>query len=260
MGTGKVRLVTNKFNIGRKGFLMKRLLPFIILLATLFAGCSQKQEINLLLITGGHGFEREQFFSMFDSFKNVVHTEAVHPNANRFYAEELAKDIDVFCFYDMNQDITEEEKNNLLKMVESGKGLLFMHHSLANYQEWDEFLNVIGGRYFMDTTIVNGVEIPKSTYEHDVKMDIQVAAKHPVTKGLNDFTIHDEVYGGYYVSADVTPLLTTTNPVSNKNVVWANKIGNSRIVTIQLGHDHFAYEDENFRKLLANSIKWVGDY
>lgn len=237
-----------------------RFILIFIMTAGLVLYCTQQQNINVLVITGGHGFEREQFFATFDSFDNITHAEVVHPHANQYYTEDKAKDIDVFCFYDMNQDITEEEKDNFLKMVKSGKGLVFMHHSLANYQNWDEFLEIIGGRYLMDTTIINGVDVPKSTYQHDVNMDITVAAEHPVTKGLTDFTIHDEVYGGYYVSPTVTPLLKTTNPVSNENVVWANTVGNSRIVTIQLGHDHFAYENENFRTLLSNAIKWVGDY
>ncbi len=135
-----------------------------------------------------------------------------------------------------------------------------MHHSLANYQTWDKFLEIIGGRYLMDTMMVAGKEFPGSTYEHDVDMNIQVVADHPVTKGLEDFTIHDEIYGGYYVSPKVTPLLKTDHPQSTETIAWANQYGNSRIVTIQLGHDHFAYEDENFRKLLSKAINWVADY
>ena len=239
---------------------MTRTLLFVFILTALIAGCAQNRDVNVLIVTGGHGFEREQFFDMFNSFEGVTHKEAVHPNANSNYAADLAKDIDVFVFYDMNQDITQEDQNNFLQMAQAGKGLVFLHHSLANYQSWDKFLDIIGGRYLLDTMEVDGKEYPGSTYEHDVDMNIKVVGQHPVTSGLQDFTIHDEIYGGYWVSPKVIPLLKTDHPQSTETIAWTNHYGKSRIVTIQLGHDHFAWENDNYRKLLLNAIKWVGDH
>jgi len=84
-----------------------------------------------------------------------------------------------------------------------------------------------------------------------------VAKDHPVTAGLKDFTIHDEIYWGYHTQLDVTPLITTTQPKSAKPLAWARTEGKSRVVYIQLGHDHQAYENPNYQKLVAQAIQWV---
>jgi type 1 glutamine amidotransferase len=84
-----------------------------------------------------------------------------------------------------------------------------------------------------------------------------VAKDHPITAGLKDFTIHDEIYWGYRVQPDVTPLITTTHPKSGKPLGWCRTEGKSRVVYLQLGHGPEAFNDANYRKLLAQSIRWT---
>ncbi|MCX7825935.1 MAG: ThuA domain-containing protein, partial [Verrucomicrobiae bacterium] len=95
-------------------------------------------------------------------------------------------------------------------------------------------------------------------WKHDVKFKVHIAGpKHPVTRGLKDFEIHDETYKGYDVRPDVQPLLTTDEPLSAPIIGWAKTYEKARVVYIQLGHDHFAYENPNFQKLVAQAIAWV---
>jgi type 1 glutamine amidotransferase len=54
-----------------------------------------------------------------------------------------------------------------------------------------------------------------------------------------------------------TILLTTEETLSNKEVAWAREDGPARVVYIQGGHDHYAYENANFRKLLSQAIHWT---
>jgi type 1 glutamine amidotransferase len=184
--------------------------------------------LAVLLITGGHDFERPQFAALFDGFEGVTWREVTHPDANA--------------------------------MLKRGKGLVVLHHALADYQAWDEWRDVIGGRYYLAPTERDGKQIPASTYRHGVDINLHVVdPEHPVTKGLTDFTIHDEVYGGYEVLPTVHPLLTTDNPESSPTIAWTNTYGNSRVVTIQLGHDHLAWENPNYRKLVSQAIRWVAE-
>ena len=69
--------------------------------------------------------------------------------------------------------------------------------------------------------------------------------------------IHDEIYWGFRVGRDVTPLLTTTHPKSGKPLAWCRTEGRSRVVYLQLVHDHVAFENPNYRQLVAQSIRWV---
>ncbi len=210
--------------------------------------------IKILIITGGHAFEREPFYHMFTDMAKVDWDSLSHPNANAVYGSPPAKEYDVLVFYDMNQDITAEQKQAFLDMVKKGKGLLFLHHSLASYQEWDEFLQVLGGRYWLKPEDKSKA----STFEHDLDIPVQiVAADHPVTRSLKDFVIHDEAYGNFQVLPQVTPLLKTRHPKSGEIIGWANSYGTSRIVYLQLGHDHYAYENGNYRRLVRNAIFWV---
>ncbi len=77
--------------------------------------------------------------------------------------------------------------------------------------------------------------------------------------GLNNFVIHDEIYWGFRVGQDITPLLTTTHPKSGKPLAWARTEKNSRVVFIQLGHGPEAFEDSNYRRLLAQSVRWAAN-
>ncbi|MBM3471711.1 MAG: ThuA domain-containing protein [Armatimonadetes bacterium] len=214
--------------------------------------------LALLVITGGHDFERPQFTALFDSFEGMTWREAQHPNANDSYAPEAARSYDVLVLYDLNQQITEEQQAALLAMLRSGKGLVVLHHALADYQAWDDWLQVVGGRFYLAPTRRGAETVPASTWRHGVDIPVRVVdPKHPVTRGLSDFTIHDEVYGGYEVLPRAHPLLTTDHPESSPTLAWTNWYGNSRVVTIQLGHDHFAYENPNYRRLVSQAIRWV---
>jgi type 1 glutamine amidotransferase len=215
-------------------------------------------KLRLLIVTGGHGFDRDAFSAIFDSFAGVEWREVTHPDANDSYAPEVAETYDALLLYDMNQEITEEQKAAFVALLNGGKGLVVLHHALANYQEWDEFEKIAGGRYHTQPYTRDGKQHPASTYRHGVDISVHVAdPDHPVTAGLEDFTIHDEVYGGFSVQPTVHALLTTDHPESSETLAWTNEYGKSRIVTIQLGHDAHAYENPNYRKLVQQAIRWV---
>ncbi len=214
--------------------------------------------MNIFVITGGHEFERQPFFGLFDSFPDITYTELQQPGANNYYTPEKSKNADVYVFYDMVQEISGPQKAAFLDLLEKGKGMVFLHHAFISYQDWPEFEKVTGGKYYLQAAVKDGREIPASTYRHDVDIDVSVVnPDHPVTNGLRDFTIHDEVYGGYTVLPDVTPLLTTNHPESSEILAWAKTYGHSRIVVLQSGHDKFAYADPNYRRLVRQAIEWA---
>jgi len=238
----------------------------VLMLACTVASALLPQEgdappkLRLLIVTGGHGFDRDAFFAMFDSFEGLEWREVAHPQANDSYTPEAAESYDILVFYDMNQEISDEQKAAFIALLKQGKGVVFLHHALADYQAWEEFGKIIGGCYHTAPYTRDGKEYPASTFRHGVDIDVRVAdPDHPVAAGLEGFTIHDEVYGGYSVEPTVHPLLTTDHPESSEVLAWTNEYGNSRIVTIQLGHDAQAYETPSYRKLLQQAIRWTAD-
>ncbi len=94
-------------------------------------------------------------------------------------------------------------------------------------------------------------------WKHDETIPVVIPGSHPITAGLKAFSIHDEIYWGHRVGKDVTPLLTTTHPKSGKPLGWCHEYGKSRVVTLQLGHGAEAFNNENYRTLVAQSIAWT---
>ncbi len=222
------------------------------------ANASAPSKIRVLLVHGGHDFDTNQFLQVFRDNPEVSLRVVQHPSAHAWFKPDRAREYDVLVCYDMWQTISEESKADLVALLKEGKPLVALHHALGGYQQWDEYANIIGGRYHLDKWKDGGVEKPGSTYQHDVDFKVQVAdPHHPITQGVKDFAIHDEVYGGFEVKPESHVLLTTDEPRNGRNVAWCKTYGAARVVYLQLGHDHVAYENPSYRRLLAQAIRWA---
>ncbi len=146
-----------------------------------------------------------------------------------------------------------------MNFLKAGKGLLILHHAIAAYPHWPEYERILGGRYYLQkSTIVNGVEKLRSRAREGARIPVHIAdPNHPVTRGLKDFEIDDETYAGYDVAPDSHVLLTTTHTNNAPTLAWSRTCEAARVVYVQLGHDHLAYENPNYRRLVAQAIRWV---
>ena len=195
---------------------------------------------------------------MFDDNAEISYVAAEHPKAQDWFLGPDRIQYDVIVLYDMYQPISDEAKAGFVTRLKEGKGLVVLHHAIANYQDWPEYRKIIGARYYLQKTIVDGVEKARSAYKHDVDFEVQIAnPEHPVTAGLKSFQIHDETYKWFDVAPGVTTLLTTDEPESNKVIAWAKSYEAARVVYIQLGHDHFAYENPSYRQMVRQAIRWT---
>lgn len=212
---------------------------------------------RVLIITGGHGFQREPFFDLFRNIPDITFIEARHQDAGDAYDREDLLDHDVVILYDMVQRVTDSRKERFLSLFDHGVGLVVLHHAIVSHQNWPDYERVIGGLY-PEPQDQKGVVTEALGYEHDVDIPVVIAARdHPVTRGLRDFILHDEIYWGYRVNADVTPLLTTPHERSGNPLAWARTEQKSRVVFIQPGHGPEAFKDPNYRRLIRQSIQWV---
>jgi type 1 glutamine amidotransferase len=215
--------------------------------------------IRVLVITGGHDYNKNTFNAMFSSMGDIIsYTIAEFPSAYDMFSRENRNKYDVLVFYHMWQKITQEQEKILAECIREGKPLVALHHSICAFDDWPEYFSIVGGKYFHKPTTVNGKTYPVSSYIHDLHFKVIISnPDHPVTKGLKDFEVFDETYKDYYVEAGVTPLLTTIEPTSTPVIGWTKKYGKARVVTLQSGHDTPTFENPNFRKLLKQSIEWV---
>jgi type 1 glutamine amidotransferase len=235
---------------------------YVLFLSSLIAGTTRAAEhagkFKVLVVTGGHGFEKDPFFKMFTDNPEISFTAATQgkTNATVFERNDLLN-YDVVVLYDLVRDITDVQKAKFLSLFDKGIGLVVLHHALVSYQHWPDYERIIGGRY-PEEDGKTGVVTAETGYQHGVEIPVVIVARdHPITAGLKDFTIHDEIYWGFRTQPDITPLMSTTQPKSGKPLAWCRTQGKSRVVYLQPGHDHSAYDDANYRRLLANSIRWT---
>lgn len=242
---------------------MKNILLFtLIFLVLLLSGSAKSygdQPIKVLIITGGHDYNKETFNAMFIGLGSTVSFKIVEfPAAYDMFLPENRNKYDVLVFYHSWQTITEDQKKVFSDCIRQGKPLVALHHSICAFDDWPEYTNIIGGRYFHKPTIINGKEYPVSSYIHDLHFTVIIAdPKHPVTLDIKDFEVFDETYKDFYVEPGIKTLLTTNEKTSTPVIGWTKNYGKARIVVIQSGHDTPTFQNPNFRKLLIQAIEWV---
>lgn len=237
------------------------LLPAMFMLCFILAGCvhfsfAQQQKIRVLIVSGGHGFKHEPFYNVFDSISSITYDTLVQPQANMLIASPEVNRYDVLVFYDMTDSIFPAQQEAYINLLKKGTSMVFLHHSLVSYQNWPEFIKILGGQYHTHPVVVNGDTL-NANYKHDVNIPVKVEnRKHPVTRGIPDFEIVDEEYGDVEILPQVKPLLSTSFPKSMRYLAWINHYGNSDVIYIQLGHGPSGYSNPNFRKLIQQAIEW----
>jgi len=233
---------------------MKRFfsVSFILLLSAISL-FSQSEKI--LIVTGGKAVDKENFYKLFESFSYDTTSK---PFAFQLFDLDNIANYKAIVFYDTYQSITEEQKESFMNIFEKGIGVLFLHHSLVSHQEWSEYENIVGGRYFHQVWVDNEKKYGPSTYKHDQDLLVEIIDKnHPVTNGLDNFEIHDETYLNYRVLPKVQPLLRTNYRESGEILGWTHKYKNSKVVYIMMGHDKNAFENKSYKKLIENSIYYL---
>jgi type 1 glutamine amidotransferase len=253
--------------------------------------------IQVLLVTKGHAYDRENFFNLFDQLgETITWTHVEQPAAQAFWDPEMAKPFDVFVYFDAMgrremkladgtmgfEAPPQESKDGLEALLKSGKGMVFFHHGISAWnQAWDEYSEIVGGACDWSNPVTKrGVKYPFSGFQPGTKQYTSVvpeAKGHPIVEGLGDgFEIVDEAYACPYFEDSIHPLLRTdfvakpenfeparrrdpnwNHPLGSNLEAWYKAAENSPIVYIQHGHDNLAWANENFQKLMANAIKWA---
>jgi len=236
----------------------------VSILALLMAGgvpicrAAEPKPLRVLVTFGGHGFEQKEFFAMWDVLPGVTYAKAEMPKDADLLKPGLEKTYDVIVMYDMTKGFTPDQRKAFAGLLDTGIGLVATHHNLGAHADWPGFAEIIGGRYLFAPETIDGKELAASTYADDQEIHVTVAdKKHPVTKGLADFVIHDETYGHFYVAPDSHVLLTTDHPKCGHEIAWTRQVGKSRVCYLMFGHGPTAWGNTTYKELLLRAIRWT---
>ncbi len=224
------------------------------------------KKVSVLIVTGGHPYEPDEFFAAFRSMKGVTfqHVMLYRGKPIAVPAGGLGK-YDVVLFYDMTIDPTEitPEWRSLL---DRGKGLIFLHHALGSFPGSSEIRNIIGGQANFGREVY--ADVPQATFQHNLKQHFTITdTRHPITCGLSDFDMIDEAYDNFIVNPDAHVLMTSDFPTKSPAAAWTREYGKKRVFYLQPGHGAFAlpldhgptaYQNDKFLRILHRGILWAG--
>lgn len=256
-------------------------------------------EPRLLVLTGGHPFVLDAFTEAFDAIAPSHWTHAKQPEAQAVLNPAAVASFDAIVFYDM-PGITftravppatfsapsDSVVEGMRALLDEGIGMVFVHHAVASWPAWEEYAEIVGGRFHYQPATLRGVNYPDSGYRFDVLHTVEVLdPTHPVCAGLGDsFTLTDELYLYPVFEDSVVPLLRTTfpmddpspffsadaairgrrntnegwtHPTGSQLVGWAKNAGNSPVVYLQFGDGPSTYADPSFRRVVENAARWV---
>lgn len=207
--------------------------------------------LRVTVVTGGHPFDPE-FYELFVHRPDLEVTMTGHPDA---YTHDLRKETDVLVLYDLISEISDEKRDNLRAFLEAGRGMVVLHHAIADFGSWPWWSEqVVGGKYLLKPEAGR----PASTYIHGEDVFVRAIGSHPITRGLAPLHLRDETYHGMWISPQAHVLLETSNPTSDGPVAWVGPYDKSRVVYIQLGHDRFAQQNPDYQELVHRAIMWAG--
>ncbi|MEM9252461.1 MAG: ThuA domain-containing protein [Planctomycetota bacterium] len=213
------------------------------------------QPIKTAVILGDHPIDVPAFHAMLRSMPEV---DAYVQNLEDFTADfsEVADSYDVVLFYNFHQlDPANEPPwfkrtvfDGLDKLGRSGQGIFMLHHAAVAMQRhpgWDEMVGIVGRRL---------------TPHHDQEVTTRVAdPTHPVTQGVDDWTMMDETYEMAEAQAEHGNhlLLTTDHPKSCAPLAWARTYRDARVLCYLAGHDGEALGHANVRRVIRQGIAWL---
>lgn len=213
-------------------------------------------KIKVVILVGGHGYDTDGFAKLWSSYQDLE-CEVWKGSPYTVFDDISNFKHNVILMYNLSSGITEMQKKNFLALLEKGVGLVVWHHALANCQDWPEFEKIAGGKFWLQAGERNAVKIPASgTGGGKVKLHIE-DAQHPITKGLADFELQDETYNRQTFCDGIHLLVSTDHPSSDKSIAWVHQYGPARVFGCQSGHDAKVWNDETFRRLLGQAIRWT---
>ena len=210
--------------------------------------------MRVAVITGGHSFDVIGFHELWQSYADQdCYLQALEDWAVDY--GRYGQRYDALVFYTMHKGRPEDcpggrRTRAAVDALGDGTGIVVMHHGILGFKDdgvWDELVGLTG------RTIGDG-------YSHDKRLAVHVEdPAHPVTEGISDWTMVDETYDFRDVDREGSEvLLTVDHPNSMSTMAWTRTYKESRVLNFVFGHDAQTWEDETFRRVLGNGVRWVG--
>jgi type 1 glutamine amidotransferase len=149
--------------------------------------------------------------------------------------------------------MAKEWEHDFLKYIKRGGGALFIHAGASSFYGWKEYHQVGIGRWGKETN--HGTQTKGKVYGFD--------QTHPVTKGLRDFYIVDEIWekADIYPGAEALASVSATDEkdghLIKEPTLFVNHFGKGRSFYTILGHDERALLNTGLQVILLRVAQWT---
>jgi type 1 glutamine amidotransferase len=199
-----------------------------------------------ILLVGGRG--SHDWHGFHDTIAPVLENAGgfelkLTPNIDDLEATTILN-YDVVMFYGPGGNFTDKaQESSLLNFVENGGGLAGVHATDA-FKMSDVYWRLLGGRF--------------TTHRGGEFMIRIMDKKHPVTAGFKDFKIHDETYANeYHPEFKLHSLFRMDRGEEQQSMGWAQDYEKGRVFNTTLGHDHKAWRNEHFQRIVLRGLYWA---
>lgn len=166
-------------------------------------------------------------------------------------ADVKRSDYDVLVFYTSRYELNELQERALENFLQEGGGIVGIHGASFSFPKSKVWMQLIGAQF-------TG-HIPKT---HPLNIVI-ADPKHPITAGVEPFTIIDEEYKHKFADVDRHVLgrfrerPPSSDQKANMDIIWTREVGKGRVFYCALGHDKDAWENPSWQKLIVQGILWA---
>ncbi len=195
---------------------------------------------KVYLLSGGqrqhHGY-RDQAFYLAELLENTGHFEVtlgedaaiLETPAIRKYALVIAN----ADRRDPEFKYTKDQQQALLEYVHNGGGYVSIHAADNAAPDWlPEWRQMLGGVY-------SHVGKPDGKYRKGSYVVKITNQSSPITQGISDFPLNDELYYNVQMEPGVEPLATIEHDGTAWPVAWTRTYGTGRVFHLVLGHRDF---------------------
>jgi type 1 glutamine amidotransferase len=149
------------------------------------------------------------------------------------------------------------QQQAIFDFVRSGRGYISIHAADNAAADWLPTWKEMLGGVFSHVGLPDG-KTRKGSYTVKV-----VDTASPITQGLKDFQLKDELYYHMQMMPDVQALLTVEFQGTNWPVAWTRQFGAGRVFHTNLGHRDFGPDKDDplrnpsLTKLMIQAADWV---
>ena len=155
---------------------------------------------------------------------------------------------DTVLFYTDVGELSSAQEDGLLSYIRTGGGFFGLHTAAASFRESEGYHGMLNG--FFDG--------------HSPYMDFTVNVSdnaHPITEGLGDFAVTDELYYLKHNPAASQHLMHAYDETKAETHVMAfhHRYGEGRVFYFALGHDMAVLENPSFQRVICRGALWAGN-